>query len=53
VWDAVTIISISRCAVISTRSFESEGTTLLTEELPWLTGADLEWVRLGWPLPTA
>ncbi len=32
--------------------------TLFTDELPWLTGEDLEWVMgrgicewLGWPLP--
>jgi hypothetical protein len=34
--------------------------SLFTEELPWLEGADLEWVMgrgvcewLGWPLPAA
>ena len=37
-----------------------ECVTLFTEELPWLKGADLEWVMgrgvcewLGWPLPAA
>ena len=37
-----------------------ECVTLFTEELPWLEGADLEWVMgrgvcewLGWPLPAA
>ena len=37
-----------------------ECVTLFTEELPWLRGADLEWVMgrgvcewLGWPLPAA
>ena len=37
-----------------------ECVTLFTEELPWLTGAELEWVMgrgvcewLGWPLPAA
>ena len=37
-----------------------ECVNLFTEELPWLAGADLEWVMgrgvcewLGWPLPTA
>ena len=35
-----------------------ECVNLFTEELPWLAGADLEWVMgrgvcewLGWPLP--
>lgn len=37
-----------------------QAVTLLTEELPWLPAADLEWIMgraicawLGWPLPKA